>query len=400
MENLKKHLKEHFGYETFRPHQEEIIRSILSGKDTLALLPTGGGKSLCYQLPGMMFPGITVVVSPLISLMNDQVTALQNAGLPAAFLNSSMGKKAERAVTDAIDNNKIKLLYVAPERLLKPEFLGFMAGRNISLIAIDEAHCISEWGHDFRPEYRNLYSIRGLWSGIPVIALTATATRKVREDIVRQLAFSDHGAFVGSFNRPNLYYEIRAKDNAYYDIQDYIERHKKASGIIYCHSRAAAERLAEELTADGIDTLAYHAGLTAKERTFNQEKFMKGEVRVITATIAFGMGIDKPDIRFVFHYDLPKNIEGYYQETGRAGRDGKPSDCILFYSPRDLMKHQYFIDQMQNRHRAAVCEAQLQAMATFCTAYRCRRAMLLSYFGEIPNSSNCGNCDICSPKYN
>lgn len=398
MPDLKKHLKKHFGYETFKPHQEEIIRSILGGKDTLALLPTGGGKSLCYQLPAMIFPGMTVVVSPLISLMKDQVSALKKVGLPAAFLNSSIGKKEERLVMASVDNKEIKLLYVAPERLMKPDFLGFMADKNISLIAIDEAHCISEWGHDFRPEYRNLYTIREHWSGVPVIALTATATRKVREDMVRQLAFSGHGSFTGSFNRPNLYYEIRAKDNAYYDMQDYIERHKNASGIIYCHSRASAKRIAEELTSDGIDTLPYHAGLTAKERAYNQEKFMKGEVRVITATIAFGMGIDKPDIRFVFHYDLPKNIEGYYQETGRAGRDGKPSDCILFYSPRDLMKHQYFIDQMPNRHRAAVCEAQLQAMATFCTAYRCRRAMLLNYFGETTSSPNCGNCDICLPR--
>lgn len=397
MPQLKKKLKEHFGYETFRPHQEEIIRSILNGNDTLALLPTGGGKSLCYQLPAMIFEGMTVVVSPLISLMKDQVVSLKKINLPAAFLNSSIGKKEERLVMSAVDNNEVKLLYVAPERLMKPDFLGFMADKNISLIAIDEAHCISEWGHDFRPEYRNLYTIRQHWSGVPVIALTATATRKVREDIVRQLAFSGHGSFTGSFDRPNLYYEMRAKDNAYYDIVDYIERHKKSSGIIYCHSRASAERVAEDLTADGIDALPYHAGLTTKERAHHQELFMNGGVRVITATIAFGMGIDKPDIRFVFHYDLPKNIEGYYQETGRAGRDGKPSDCILFYSPRDLMKHQYFIDKMENRHRAAVCESQLRAIATFCTSYRCRRAMMLQYFGEQPKSSNCGNCDICAP---
>jgi len=398
MPQLKKQLKEHFGYDAFRPHQEEIIRSILSGKDTLALLPTGGGKSLCYQLPAMMLSGITVVVSPLIALMKDQVGALKTAGLPAAYLNSSMGKKEERMVMNAIDKKEVKLLYVAPERLLKPDFLGFMAGRNISLIAIDEAHCISEWGHDFRPEYRNLYTIRKHWSGVPVVALTATATRKVRDDIVRQLAFTGHAAVTGSFNRPNLYYEIRAKDNAYYDVLDYLERNKKHTGIIYCHSRASADRLARELTSDGVDTLAYHAGLTTKERTHNQELFMKGGVRVITATIAFGMGIDKPDIRFVMHYDLPKNIEGYYQETGRAGRDGKPSHCILFYSPRDLMKHKYFIDQMMNRGRAAVCEAQLNAIATFCTSYRCRRSMMLQYFGEQSQSSNCGNCDICSPQ--
>lgn len=398
MPDLKKHLKNHFGYETFRPHQEEIIRSILSGRDTLALLPTGGGKSLCYQLPALILPGVTVVVSPLISLMKDQVAGLHESGIPAAYLNSAVGVREERAAKEGLMDGSIKLLYVAPERLLKPGFLDFLNNLNVSLIAIDEAHCISEWGHDFRPEYRNLYAIRDLFPRVPVIALTATATKKVREDIERQLKFSDHGAFAGSFNRSNLYYEMRAKDNVYYDILDHIESHRRDSGIIYCHSRAAVDKLKDELRADGVEAVAYHAGLGQKERTKNQELFMKGEANVVVATIAFGMGVDKSDVRYVIHHDIPKNIEGYYQETGRAGRDGKPSECILFFSYQDKMKHEYFISKMENPKRAAVAEAQLNAIITFCTANLCRRRMLLQYFGEPYQHSNCGNCDICNPR--
>ncbi len=387
-------LKKHFGFTHFLPHQEDIISRVLARRDVLALLPTGAGKSLCYQLPAMMLPGITLVVSPLISLMQDQVVALTSNDIPAAFLNSTLGVRAERAVREQVTNGEVKLLYVAPERLMKPDFLGFAQKLSISLIAIDEAHCISEWGHDFRPEYRKLSAIRSFFPAVPVIALTATATLKVRRDIATQLKFTDFDAFIGGFDRPNLRYFIRPKQESYGQILNYIEDHPGQSGIVYCHSRAAAENIAEQLLSDGIEAMAYHAGLPAKDRAARQERFMKGNIQVITATIAFGMGIDKPDVRFVIHYDLPKNIEGYYQETGRAGRDGKPSDCILFFSYRDREKHEYFI-QKSSPSRAAIAQAQLDAMVTFCTARRCRRRMLLQYFGEEYKFDSCGSCDHC-----
>lgn len=391
---MKDALKKHFGFSHFLPHQEEIISRVLAGRDVLALLPTGAGKSLCYQLPAMVLPGITMVVSPLISLMQDQVAGLTQNDIPAAFLNSTQGIRAERAVREELASGKVKILYVAPERLMKPEFLGFARSLPISLIAIDEAHCISEWGHDFRPEYRKLHAIRDLFPRIPVIALTATATPKVRQDIALQLKFSDYDAFVGGFDRPNLRYFIRPKQEAFSQIVAYIEDHPGASGIVYCHSRAGAESIAEQLLAEGIEATSYHAGLPAKDRAARQERFMNGSVQVVTATIAFGMGIDKPDVRFVIHYDLPKNIEGYYQETGRAGRDGKPSDCILFFSWHDREKHEYFIRKASPR-RAEVAQAQLDAMVTFCTAHRCRRKMILRYFGEEYPRDACGSCDYC-----
>ena len=389
-------LKTHFGFDGFLPLQKEIIESVLEGKDTLALLPTGGGKSLCYQLPAMLLPGITLVVSPLISLMKDQVAGLSESAIPAAYLNSSLGVKEERTVKERLKRNEIKLLYVAPERLLKEGFLDFLGTLGVSLLAVDEAHCISEWGHDFRPEYRNLARVRELFPKVPTIALTATATKKVRQDIVRQLAFGAHEVFCGSFDRANLYYSIRPKMDAYAEILAYIEAHPRQSGIIYCHSRAAVDRTAEELCADGVDALPYHAGLSGKERTKNQESFMKGGTRVIVATIAFGMGIDKPDVRFVIHHDLPKNIEGYYQETGRAGRDGKRAECILFFSYADKMKHEFFISKKTDPQQIRIAEEQLETMVTYCTAHHCRRKMLLQYFGESYPHAQCGNCDVCA----
>ncbi len=388
-------LKKHFGFDEFLPIQKDAIENVLKGKDTLVLLPTGGGKSLCYQLPAMMLPGITLVVSPLISLMKDQVSGLEGSEIPAAYLNSSLGVREERAIKERLRNGEIKILYVAPERLLKEGFMDFLSSLPISLFAVDEAHCISEWGHDFRPEYRNISLIRGLFPKVPIIALTATATLKVRADIIKQLEFHDFSLFCGSFDRKNLHYSIRPKQNSYEEILGYIEDHAGQSGIIYCHSRASAERLAKDLSADGVSARAYHAGLPQKEREKSQSSFMKGDAQVITATIAFGMGIDKPDVRFVIHYDLPKNIEGYYQETGRAGRDGKPAECILFFSYSDKMKHEYFISKKTDPDQIRIAEQQLETMVTYCTANFCRRKMLLQYFGEKYPNGNCGMCDVC-----
>lgn len=390
-------LKRHFGFDNFLPFQEEIIADVLQRKDVLAILPTGAGKSLCYQLPAMEFPGTTLVVSPLISLMKDQVSGLVENGISAAYLNSSLGVREAREIRERVMSGKVKVLYVAPERLMKEEFLDFIVSVGVALIAVDEAHCISEWGHDFRPEYRKLNLLREKFPGVPMIALTATATKKVREDIVRQLGFEEgkYETHIGSFDRENLRYMVRGKQNAYYHILGYIEDHPGASGIIYCHSRKSVERMAEDLLADGVEAVPYHAGLPQKERTKNQERFRNGEVQVIVATIAFGMGIDKPDVRFVIHYDMPKNLEGYYQETGRAGRDGKPSDCILFFSYSDRMKHEYFISQ-KNETQQFVAQYQLDKMVDFCTSAVCRRKTLLAYFGETYPKANCGACDICT----
>lgn len=398
---MKKLLKKHFGFNSFLPFQEDIIADILQKKDVIAVLPTGAGKSLCYQLPALEFSGVTLVVSPLISLMKDQVTSLEGKNISAAYLNSSLGIKEARDIKEKVLNGRVKLLYVAPERLVKEHFLDFLLDCGISLIAIDEAHCISEWGHDFRPEYRKLGILREKFPGVPIIALTATATRKVREDIRMQLKFKG-GSFaehLASFNRENLNYIVRPKDNSYYYIRAYLEDHPKYAGIIYCHSRKSVERMAEDLTMDGIEALPYHAGLSQKERAENQEKFRKGKVRVIVATIAFGMGIDKPDVRFVIHYDIPKNIEGYYQETGRAGRDGLPSDCILFFGYGDKMKHEFFIRQSKNEQRAIIAQYQLDKMVDFCTSGECRRRSLLAYFGESYEKDNCGMCDVCTYRY-
>jgi ATP-dependent DNA helicase RecQ len=414
-------LKQYFGFSSFRPLQEEIIRDALAGKDVFAVLPTGGGKSLCFQLPALVRPGLTVVVSPLIALMKDQVDAMQAAGVAATFLNSSLAAGESKPRLRGLHNGEFRLLYVAPERLVMSGFLEDLKKWNVSAFAIDEAHCVSEWGHDFRPEYRQLSSLREKFPGVPFMALTATATERVRADIVEQLHLHDPRCYVASFNRPNLTYRVSAKSGSYEQILSFIRARKGEAGIIYGQSRKTAEQLADKLTADGIKSAPYHAGLSPDQRSRNQEDFLRDGVQVICATIAFGMGINKPNVRFVIHYDLPKNIEGYYQETGRAGRDGLPSECLLLFSPGDRVKQMRFIDEKPNPEERDIARAQLEQMIHYAEIASCRRESLLGYFGEkfgtppsggsdsasivIPNLPpeggvpNCAGCDNClSPR--
>jgi ATP-dependent DNA helicase RecQ len=392
-------LKRYFGFSSFRPLQEDIIRDALAGRDVFALLPTGGGKSLCFQLPALAQAGLTVVVSPLIALMKDQVDTLQASGVPATFLNSSLNGNESRARVRGLHNGEYRLLYVAPERLLLSGSLSDLQQWKVNLFAVDEAHCISEWGHDFRPEYRQLTSLRSLFPTVPMMALTATATERVRADIVKHLELRAPALYVASFNRPNLNYRVLPKSKPYGQVLDFVQTRPRESGIIYCQSRKTSESVAERLTADGIQARAYHAGLDAKTRAGNQEKFVRDEIRVICATIAFGMGINKPNVRFVIHYDLPKNIEGYYQETGRAGRDGLPSECLLLFSAGDVMKQTQFIDQKPHPEEQKIARAQLQQMVHYAEVSDCRRATLLRYFGENTPEKNCGACDNClSPR--
>src|SRR5437660_1186724 len=388
-------LKQSFGFDSFRPLQEEIIRDALAGRDVVALLPTGGGKSLCFQLPALARDGLTVVVSPLISLMKDQVDALQASGIAATFLNSTLkaNETAERML--GLRHAKYRLLYVAPERAMLPGFLANLKEWKINLIAIDEAHCISEWGHDFRPEYRQLSQLRELFPKVPMMALTATATARVRTDIVKQLSLREPGCYVASFNRPNLTYRVLAKDSSYRQLLSFVEGRPSDSGIVYCQSRNSAENVAARLNADGIKAEPYHAGLDAKTRTTNQELFIRDEVRVVCATIAFGMGINKPNVRFIVHYDMPKNIEGYYQETGRAGRDGLPSECLLLFSAGDAGKYSKFIDEKISARERQIARDQLHQMVQYAEGGECRRAVLLRYFGEVFRELNCGACDNC-----
>jgi ATP-dependent DNA helicase RecQ len=402
-------LKQHFGYTTFRPLQEEIIRDALSGRDVFAVLPTGGGKSLCFQLPALARSGLTVVVSPLIALMKDQVDALQAAGVPATCLNSSLAAGESGPRIRGLHNREFRLLYVAPERLMPGGFLDDLQCWGVSQFVIDEAHCISEWGHDFRPEYRQLATLRTRFSEVPMMALTATATERVRGDILRQLQLRDAACYVASFNRPNLTYRVSGKTGAYRQVLEFVRTRPQESGIVYCQARKTAEALATRLSADGVAAGPYHAGLTPAERSRNQELFLRDELRVICATIAFGMGINKPNVRFVLHYDLPKNIEGYYQETGRAGRDGLPSECLLLYSPGDRVKQGRFIDAKPDPKEREVARAQLDQMIHYAEAGGCRRAFLLNYFGETypgngggpvsrparGGDAHCGGCDNC-----
>ena len=381
-DDLRERLKKYFGFSSFRPLQEEIIRDALAGKDVFAVLPTGGGKSLCFQLPALARPGLTVVVSPLIALMKDQVDALQAAGVPATFLNSSLAAGESRPRLRGLHQGEFRLLYVAPERLMLSGFIEDLQRWSVNLFAIDEAHCISEWGHDFRPEYRQLATLRGLFPEVPTMALTATATERVRGDIVRQLHLREPRCYVASFNRPNLTYRVAAKSGAYEQILNFVGARPRESGIIYCQARKTAESLASKLTADGIRAAPYHAGLDGDERTRNQEAFLRDEVRVVCATIAFGMGINKPNVRFVIHYDLPKNIEGYYQETGRAGRDGLPSECLLLFSPGDRVKYGRFIDEKPDPKEREIARAQLEQIVHYAEVATCRREFLLGYFGE------------------
>ena len=400
--NLAEQLKKYFGFDTFKGNQEAIIRSLLDGNDTFVLMPTGGGKSLCYQLPSLLMEGTAIVISPLIALMKNQVDAMRNFSEEdgvAHFINSSLSKSAIDQVKSDIMSGKTKLLYVAPESLTKEENVDFLKHVKISFYAIDEAHCISEWGHDFRPEYRRIRPIINEIGKAPVIALTATATPKVKMDIQKNLGMTDAAEFKSSFNRPNLYYEVRPKtNNIDKDIIKFIKQNPEKSGIIYCLSRKKVEELAEILVANGIKARPYHAGMDAATRNTNQDDFLKENIDVIVATIAFGMGIDKPDVRYVLHYDIPKSLEGYYQETGRAGRDGGEGQCIAFYSNKDLQKLEKFM-QGKPVSEQEIGKQLLLETAAYAETSVCRRKVLMHYFGEEYTEDNCGNCDNClNPK--
>ena len=400
--NLTDTLKKDFGFDTFKGEQEQIIRNLLGGNDTFVLLPTGGGKSLCYQLPSLVMEGVAIVISPLIALMKNQVDAMRHYGEEdgvAHFLNSSLNKSAIDQVKSDILAGKTKLLYVAPESLTKEENVEFLKNVKISFYAVDEAHCISEWGHDFRPEYRRIRPIINMIGQAPIIALTATATQKVREDIKKILGMPDAREFKSSFNRPNLYYEVRRKnDDIDKEIIKFIKANSGKSGIIYCLSRKKVEELAEILKANGINASAYHAGMDSPVRSAVQDDFIKENIDVIVATIAFGMGIDKPDVRFVIHYDMPKSLEGYYQETGRAGRDGGEGQCIAFYSDKDMQKLRKFM-QGKPVSEKDINEELLRETEAYAESAVCRRKSLLHYFGETYAEENCKNCDNClNPK--
>jgi ATP-dependent DNA helicase RecQ len=388
-------LKTTFGYSAFRPLQREIIEASLAGRDTFALLPTGGGKSLCFQIPALQRPGLTIVVSPLIALMKDQVDQLQAAGVAATYLNSTLDPDEARSRLRGLHRGEFRLLYVAPERLMLDDWKDNLANWNVSALAIDEAHCVSEWGHDFRPEYRQISRLRTLLPAVPVMALTATATERVRADIARHLQLREPDVFVASFNRPNLTYRVLAKDQPLKQIIDFVRKREDESGIIYCATRAATERVAESLAGRGFSARAYHAGLEAEERGRNQERFLRDETKIICATIAFGMGINKPNVRWVIHHDLPKNIEGYYQETGRAGRDGLPADCLLLFSGGDAAKQTHFIDEITDAHEQQVARTQLRQILHYAESAGCRRRELLAYFGEGFPAENCAACDNC-----
>ncbi len=388
-------LRHHFGYTAFRPLQEAIITDVLDGRDVLALLPTGGGKSLCYQIPALARDGLTVVISPLISLMKDQVDALTAAGIPATFLNSSLTPDEARERLHGLHSRQFRLLYLAPERIMLPGFIEQLLRWQPTLLAVDEAHCISEWGHDFRPEYRQMKALRERLPQVPVLALTATATERVRSDIIRQLGLHDPRSHIASFNRPNLTYRVVHKHEPYRQVLKAIQARGEESGIVYCQSRKTTEALAERLNEDGIPARPYHAGLEAAERAANQDAFLRDEVRVICATIAFGMGINKSNVRFVIHHDLPKNLEGYYQETGRAGRDGLPSECLLLFGPGDLVRNRSFIEKKEDEQERQVAMAQLRRMADFADCPACRRRELLAHFGEAYPEENCSGCDNC-----
>jgi ATP-dependent DNA helicase RecQ len=395
VDGLFQTLKETFGFHGFRPLQREIIESSMSGRDVFALLPTGGGKSLCYQLPALLRPDLTVVVSPLIALMKDQVDQLQATGVAATFLNSTLGARESRTRLAGLYNGEYRLLYVSPERLMLDGWLENLKAWRVGAFAIDEAHCISEWGHDFRPEYRQLAVLRKELPEVPIIALTATATRRVQGDVVERLLLKDPDVFIASFNRPNLTYRVLPKERPINQILKHLKGREEESGIIYCATRVAAERLAASLSDRGFLARAYHAGLSAGDRNENQEAFLRDDTRIICATIAFGMGIDKPNVRWIVHHDLPKNLEGYYQETGRAGRDGLPSDCLLLYSAGDAAKQMHFIKEMSDPTEQQVARRQLQTMLSYAESAACRRSEVLAYFGEEVSDANCGACDNC-----
>ena len=400
MQDIEQRLKQYFGHDAFRPGQQEIIEQTLCGRDAFVLMPTGGGKSLTYQLPALLLPGLTVVISPLIALMHDQVDQLRANGIAATFINSSLDSLERSQRERAALNGRVKLLYVAPERLLSESFLYLLdqieSNVGLSLLAVDEAHCVSEWGHDFRPEYRQLGQLRTRYPRSPMLALTATATERVRQDILTQLRLHDPYVHIASFNRPNLSYEVRTKHKgSYSELLQLLHGLPGAPVIIYCQSRRSVDDLSDCLQRDGIRALPYHAGLTSQQRTEHQTRFIRDDIAVLVATIAFGMGISKPDVRAVIHYDLPRNLEGYYQESGRAGRDGLPAQCILFFSHGDRAKVEYLIAQKPDEQEQVIARYQLQQAVAYSESSACRRRVLLAYFGETLRDENCSNCDNC-----
>lgn len=383
-----------FGYTAFRAEQLAIIESVLAGNDNFVLMPTGGGKSLCYQIPALIKPGVGIVVSPLISLMQDQVSALKVNGVKAEFYNSSLDSAAARKVLSRLHNESLDLLYVSPERLVSPAFIERLQDVRVALFAIDEAHCVSQWGHDFRPEYVQLGMLRQEFPKVPLIALTATADKQTRDDICLRLGLTHAEIHIASFDRPNIRYTIVDKHKPLIQLLQFLKTRPYEAGIVYCNSRRRVDELTQKLNESGVKALAYHAGLMPEDRIYAQEAFQKDEVQVIVATIAFGMGIDKPNVRFVVHYDLPKHIEGYYQETGRAGRDGLPAECLLLYGIADIPQLQSLIEKNENPRQKRIELHKLKAMAAFAEAQTCRRKVLLNYFGESLEH-DCGNCDIC-----
>ncbi|MFP4548173.1 MAG: DNA helicase RecQ [Fidelibacterota bacterium] len=393
--NTQHVLKNVFGFTAFRDNQEAIIQSIINKNDTLIIMPTGSGKSLCYQIPALIFDGLTVVISPLISLMKDQVGQLQEYGVKAVFLNSSLPYQEYNKVIAELEAGKIKLLYVAPETLLLPRTVNLLKGIPVDCFAVDEAHCISEWGHDFRPEYRKIADLTREFKDVVVVGATATATPVVQHDIVMNLKLRNPQQFVSSFDRKNLFLEVRSKDNQVAEMMNFIQQFPNESGLIYCFSRKQVDRLAEFLQSEGLSAKPYHAGLSDHERKENQELFIKDDVQIVVATVAFGMGIDKPNIRYVIHNDLPKDIETYYQQIGRAGRDGLDSHCLLFFSYGDVGKIKYFIGEKEGQQQK-IAYNHLEAMLDFCETHECRRKSLLEYFGEEYTGDNCAKCDNCA----
>lgn len=393
--SASKILKDIFGFDEFRASQQLIIENVLNGNNTLAIMPTGGGKSLCYQIPAIMFDGLTIVISPLISLMQDQVRQLDELNVNACVLNSTLSAQEYQQNINNIKEGHVKLVFLAPETALQSSTLTILQTLKVACIAIDEAHCISEWGHEFRPEYRQLHQLVTYFQDAVIIALTATATPRVREDIKRQLLIDDSAEFMSSFDRPNLYIAVAPKDSPYAQATAFIDNHPQQSGIIYCQSRAGVDELAKKLQADGYSARPYHAGLSSQKRSDYQQQFVYDDTHIIVATIAFGMGINKPDVRFVLHYDLPKNIEGYYQQIGRAGRDGLNANCLLLFGYGDTGKIRYFIDQMTDEHQRRLATLHLGQMLSLAETEDCRRIPLLQYFGEVNVAQTCQQCDNC-----
>jgi len=393
-ESIHSTLEDVFGFTEFRPHQVEIIEHVIAGGDAFVLMPTGGGKSLCFQIPALHRPGTAIVVSPLISLMKDQVDALRANGVRAAYLNSSLLPDEATATLGDLRAGALDLLYVAPERLMLEGFLEMLQGVRISLFAIDEAHCVSQWGHDFRPEYVQLGRLRNLFPGVPLLALTATADDQTRDDVRARLGIVNAPAFVASFDRPNIRYSVAVKTRAPQQLASFVAAYPDDSGIVYCLSRKRVEEVAKRLRSEGVQAAAYHAGLSAEERTRVQDAFLADVVRVVVATVAFGMGIDKPDVRFIVHYDIPKSVESYYQETGRAGRDGLPAEALLLFGLQDVVTARMLLERSSNPDQVRIELHKLQAMVGFAEATTCRRMVLLGYFGERLAEA-CGNCDVC-----